>query len=76
MFSQQRDLVERALDERLRRRPPVLGYEFLVQRSGVDPDADRYAAFPSGIGDFLDVLGVPHVAGVETQPVDAGLEGE
>src|SRR6202030_1774207 len=72
---EQRGLPQRRLDQRFGCGLAVLLHEPLVQRSGVDADADRYAGLAGGLGDladpsveFLDVAGVyPHrgAAGVD-----------
>ena len=72
---EQRGLPQRRLDQRLGCCLAVLLHEPLVQRAGVDADADRNARGASGFGDladpaveFLDVAGVyPHrgAAGVD-----------
>jgi hypothetical protein len=68
------DLVERALDQRRRGRPPVLGHQLAVQGAGVDADADRYPPLARGLRDLLDVGGVAHVPGVDAEPVNARLD--
>src|ERR1700744_2246957 len=72
---EQRGLPQRRLDQRLRGGLAVLLHEPLVQRPGIDADADRNARCAGSFGDltdpaveFLDVTGVyPHrgAAGVD-----------
>ena len=74
---EQRRLPQRGFDECLRRGLAVFGHEPLVQRAGVDADADRDARRTGGLGDladpaveFLDVARVyPHRG---TPGVDGG----
>src|SRR5262249_30045433 len=51
---EQRGLPQGRLDQRLRRGLAVLLHEPLVQRAGVDPDADRDAGRTGGLGDLAD----------------------
>src|ERR1039458_7478944 len=46
-----------------------------VQAAGVHADAYRYAAVTRLRGHQLDLFGFAQVAGIEAQPLDAGLEG-
>ena len=71
---EERDLPERALDERLGRRAAVAGEDVLLERAGVHADADRDAAVLRGGCDLADLGRGADVAGVDAEAVDAGLE--
>jgi hypothetical protein len=62
---EERALPERGLDQRLGRRPAVLLQQPLVQRAGVDADADRHARGRRRRGDLLHlVVELADVAGL------------
>ena len=66
-------MVERALGKRLCRRRAVLCENLLFQRAAVDADADRHMMHPAGIGNRLDAILVPNVAGVDADFVHARI---
>src|SRR5690242_850424 len=68
-------LPERGLDQGFRGGLAVLGEQALVQRAGVDPDADRYAGVACGLGDVGDlVVERLDVAGVDADRAAAGVD--
>jgi hypothetical protein len=68
------DLVQSALDESLGGRPSVLLDQLLVERSRVHADTDRDLLLARRICNLFDVLGVAHVARIQAQTVDAGVD--
>ncbi len=70
---QDADMVERALHHRLRRRVPVLLKQMVLQRTSVDSDADRDAAFLACLDDGFHLLPLADVAGIDPDLVDAVL---
>ena len=72
---EQRCLPQRGLDERLGGGLAVLRHEPLVQRAGVDADADRDARVARGLGDLLDpAVELLDVAGVDAHGGAAGVD--
>ena len=72
---EQRRLPQRGLDQRLGRGLAVLLHEPLVQRAGVDADADRDAGVARGLGDLLDpAVELLDVAGVDAHGGASGID--
>jgi len=66
---------ERGLDQGLGSGLAVLGQQALVQRAGVDADADRYAGVAGRLGDVGDlVVERLDVAGVDADRAAAGVD--
>ncbi len=68
------DLGEGRLDEGLRHRTPVLGFQVPVERTAVHPDTDGNPVILCFAGDRLDVHLVADVAGVEPQSLHTGFQ--
>ncbi len=67
------DLDLGRLDQRLGHGRPVLVEEVLVERTGIDPDANRKPAVLGLAGHGLDLVLLADVPGVETQTLHPGL---
>src|SRR5690606_17724675 len=66
-------LAQSRLHQRLWRRLAVLLLQVLLQRTGVDPDADRDALVAGGLDHRLHAVLAADIAGVDAQAVDTQL---
>ena len=67
------DMVERALDQRLRAGLAIFFEQILLEASGIDPDADRAAIGLGRVDDLADPVGRADVAGIDPQARRAGV---
>ena len=69
-------MAQPAFDHALGRRAVVFLQQIFFQRPGVDADANRNFALGRGVDHFFDIFARADVAGIETQTIDALLDGD